>query len=199
VTRDRSSADLELTVTDLKQWAYCERIPFYRYVVPVEHVRTYKMKRGKEIQAAVEALEHRRRLREYGIREGTRLFGVALRSTKLGLTGKLDLLLLTPSACFPVDFKDTEGGVRQNHRIQVAAYALLVEEAFGKPAPEGYVYLVPTDEVIRVPITKEDRSLVAEYARAIRQMVFSQTFPDPTSNRRRCLACEFQNYCGDIW
>lgn len=191
-------ADLDLTATDVKQWAYCERIPFYRYVLPVDHVRTYKMQRGKEVQAALEALERRRRLSEYGIRDGKRLFGVALRSETLGLTGKLDLLILTPTASLPVDFKDTEGGVRRNHRIQIAAYALLVEEAFGSPAPEGYVYLVPSDEVVRVPVTEEDRSLVVQYTSAIREMVATERFPHPTSNRSRCFACEFRNYCGDV-
>jgi len=40
---------------------------------------------------------------------GERLFGVWLRSAPLGLSGKLDLLIRTPEACYPVDFKDTEG------------------------------------------------------------------------------------------
>lgn len=110
---------LELTVTDLKQWAYCPRIPFYRYVLPVEHVRTYKMQRGGVSQSAVEALERRRRFREYGLTTAERRFDVWLRSARLELSGRIDLLLVTPTACFPVDFKDTEGGVRRNHRLQL--------------------------------------------------------------------------------
>ena len=89
---------VELTVTDLKQWAYCPRIPFYRYVLPVEPLRTHKMARGKAVQGAVEALERRRRLREYRLGEGKRLFGVSLHSSELHLAGKLDLLIVTPSA-----------------------------------------------------------------------------------------------------
>ena len=193
------SETLELTVTDLKQWAYCPRIPFYRYVLPVDAVRTHKMARGKTVQAALEALERRRRLREYRLAEGERHFDVTLHSTTLHLAGKLDLLLITRTACFPVDFKDTEGGVRRNHRAQLAAYALLVEEAFAKPVRDAFVYLVPSDEIVRIAITKTDRTEVLAAIAAIRKMVASEAFPEPTSVRARCTACEYRNYCADIW
>ena len=162
--------EIELTVTDLKQWAYCPRIPFYRYVLPVEHVSTHKMARGKAVQPALEALERRRRLREYRLGEGERLFGVSVHSETLHLTGKLDLLIVTASACFPVDFKDTVGGVRRNHHVQLAAYSLLVEEAFDKPAREVFVYLVPTDDVVRMQIAASDRAEVLAAVAAIRKM-----------------------------
>jgi len=193
------AADLELTVTDLKQWSYCPRIPFYRYVLPVDYTPTYKMQRGKAVQAAVEALERRRRLREYGLGEGERHFGTWLRSQKLGLSGKLDLLIVTPKACFPVDFKDTEGGVRQNHRAQLAAYALLAEEAFERPASDAFVYLIPTDDVVHVPITPELRAEVHDHVAAIREMVAMESLPEPTPIRTRCGICEYRNYCADIW
>ncbi len=193
------SASIALTVTDLKQWNYCRRIPFYTYVLPVDHVRTYKMERGKNVQGAIEALERRRRLREYGLAEGERRFGTVLRSERLGLTGKLDLLIVTPGACFPVEIKDTEGGVRANHRVQIAAYALLVEEAFERPASEAFVYLAPTDEIVAVTIDKEDRRNVLESLVEMRRMIADERFPEPTFVRSRCTACEYQNYCADIW
>jgi hypothetical protein len=60
------AAGLVFTVTDVKQWAYCQRIPFYRYVLPVKVASTYPMERGKDVQGAVEALERRRGFRAYG-------------------------------------------------------------------------------------------------------------------------------------
>ena len=52
-----TSPKFELTVSDLKQWAYCPRIPYYHHVMPVEIVRTFKMERGRDIEAAVQAME----------------------------------------------------------------------------------------------------------------------------------------------
>lgn len=197
---DRESAPgVDLIVTDLKQWAYCRRIPYYRIVMPMARAPTYKMERGKAVQEATEALERRRGFRAYGVRDGERRFGVWLHSARLGLSGKLDLLILTSEACYPVDFKDTEGGARRNHRLQLAAYALLAEEAFNRPAPEGFIYLVPQKQVVRVQLTDVDRNEVERAVVDIRQMVAQERLPEPTTVRTRCTVCEYRNYCADIW
>jgi CRISPR-associated exonuclease Cas4 len=196
---DTASPAVDLTATDLKQWAYCPRIPFYHHVLPVRPAPTYKMSRGKDVQAAVEALERRRGFRGYGIGEGERRFGLWLHSDRLGLSGKLDLLILTADACYPVDFKDTAGGPRRNHRLQLAAYALLAEEAFARPAPDGFIYLVPEKRIVAIGLTEGDRDEVRCALADMRRMIELEELPAPTTVRPRCSACEFQNYCGDIW
>lgn len=190
--------ELEFTATDLKQWAYCERIPYYRQVMPVDFARTYKMERGRNIQDAVEAMEHRRGFRRYGLDAGERLFGVWMHSTRLGLSGRPDLLILTTDASYPVDFKDTANGVRRNHRMQLAAYAMLAEERFGRPVPAGFIYLTPTRELVRVELGDRERATVTEAIDSMRSMVTEQRTPPPTAVRTRCVGCEYQNYCGDV-
>jgi CRISPR-associated exonuclease Cas4 len=190
---------LDLVVTDLKQWSYCRRIPFYRYVQPVVHRPTFKMERGRTTERIVAALERRRKLKEYDLVQGERRFGVSLRSATLGLSGKLDLLVVTPTASFPVDFKDTEGGVRRNHRVQLAAYALLVEDSYQTEVPCAFVYLTPVDRIVAVPMNRPDRAAVLDALGAMREMIRRQEIPEPTDVRARCVACEFQNYCADIW
>jgi CRISPR-associated exonuclease Cas4 len=189
----------DLTVTDLKQWAYCARIPYYHHVMPVEFARTYKMERGRDIESAVEAMEKRRGFRRYGLERGERRFGVWLHSAVLGLSGKLDLLITTDKAAYPVDFKDTEGGVRYNHRIQLAAYALLVEENTGRSVPAGFIYLVPSRQLAAVPVGHKEREQVASAIAEIRRMIDQEEMPAPTPARARCVACEFRNYCSDVW
>ncbi len=190
---------LELTVTDLKQSAYCRRLPYYRYVLPVTQVTTYKMQRGRHAQGALEALEQRRGLREYGLASGERLFGVRLHSSRLGLTGHLDLLVRTATTAHPVDFKDTDGPVRFNHRVQIAAYALLVEEAYNLSVPSGYVYLVGRGEVEEVAVRDEERAAVQRRLDDVRDLVARESLPPPTRVRARCEGCEYRNYCADVW
>jgi len=191
--------DLTLTATDLKQWAYCRRIPYYRHVMPVRFAPTYPMQRGRNVEAAVAALERRRGWRRYGLARGERQFGVWLRSERLGLSGKLDLLIVTEKACFPVDFKDTAGGVRANHRMQLAAYALLAEEAYGRPAPAGFIYAIPSRQLLAVEIGQREREAVTSALGQMRAMVAASAFPEPTAVRARCVACEYRNFCADIW
>jgi CRISPR-associated exonuclease Cas4 len=188
-----------LTVTDLKQWAYCARIPYYHHVMPVEFSRTYKMERGREIEAAVQAMEKRRGFRRYGLERGERRFGVWLHSETINLSGKLDLLVVTAHGSYPVDFKDTEGGVRYNHRIQLAAYAMLVEEILGGPVPQAFVYLVPSRQLVSVPVGKKERDEVTRALAEMRRGIEQEEMPPPTPVRARCMACEFRNYCADIW
>lgn len=98
------TADIERfrrVVTDLKQFAYCPRIPFYQHVMGFHGKSTYKMTQGRVAQDAIEALEKRRRFREYGLTEGKRHFGGWIHSPTLNLAGKLDLLIETADACYP--------------------------------------------------------------------------------------------------
>ncbi len=194
-----TSRRIELTVTDLKQWSYCPRIPFYHHVMPVEIARTYKMERGRNVEAAVQAMEMRRGFRRYGLERGERRFGVWLHSPRLGLAGKLDLLIVAEDACYPVDFKDTEGGVRHNHRIQLAAYAMLVEDSFKRPVPMGFVYLVPARQLVAVPVGDKERGQAEVALSSIRRAIEREEMPEPTEAMARCTACEFRNYCADIW
>jgi CRISPR-associated exonuclease Cas4 len=194
-----SPRQFELTVTDLKQWVYCPRIPYYHHVMPVEIARTYKMQRGRDVEAAVEAMEKRRGFRRYGLERGERRFGVWLHSAALELSGKLDLLIITEDACYPVDFKDTEGGVRYNHRIQLAAYSLLVEENLAHPVPIAFVYLVPSRQLVTVPVGAKEREEVTRAIAEMRRVIEQENMPVPTPVRARCVACEFRNYCADIW
>lgn len=197
--QQQSSRQFELTVTDLKQLAYCPRIPYYHHVMPVEISRTYKMERGRDIEAAVQAMEKRRGFRRYGLEHGERRFGVWLHSGTLALSGKLDLLVITEDACYPVDFKDTEGGVRYNHRIQLTAYAMLVEESLARPVPAAFVYLVPSRQLVNVAVDEKEREQVRRALTEMRRSIAEEEMPGPTPVRARCVACEFRNYCADIW
>src|SRR5947209_8517406 len=100
---DQLSHESDLTllrVNDLKQFEYCPRIVFYNTVMPVERKATVKMERGKQEEVRLDSLEARRSLKRYDLGTGERRFHVWLESAKLGLSGKLDLLIITPNDYF---------------------------------------------------------------------------------------------------
>jgi len=190
---------LPLRVHDLKQWEYCKRIVFYNTVMPVARKATIKMERGREAEVKLEALESRRSLRRYHLAQGERRFGLWLESKALALSGKLDLLISAPQACYPVDFKYTRDRPRANHVMQLAAYALLVEDVMGRPVPAGFIYLAPSNQLVRVNITPGLITRVRRAMTDIRSMIQEAILPDPTPVRARCEECEFRNYCGDVF
>ena len=188
-----------LPVTELRQWTYCPRVVYYHLTMSGAGRSTYKMREGLRAQELIESLEMRRTLREYGLSDAERQFGVWLSDEATGISGKLDLLLRGENSAAVVDFKLTSGKVGENHRMQLAGYAVLVEKVLGLAVPTTFVFRIPDNMVVAVPITDELRKKVAAGVAAIRNMRESQELPEATPVRARCLECEYANYCGDVW
>ena len=186
-------------VTDLKQWAYCPRVVFYRRIMPGVGKPTFKMEEGKAAQELLESLELRRSLHEYGFDAARRRFAVWLENRDLGLSGKLDLLLEGDGEAAVVDFKLSSGDIAENHRLQLAGYAMLAETELHAEIPCGFLYRIPDNRIFRVEITPELRDRVHQAIRAIQNMTAAEVCPDPTPVRRRCDECEYANYCADVW
>jgi CRISPR-associated exonuclease Cas4 len=188
-----------LRVNDLKQFEYCPRIVFYNTVMPLERKATVKMQRGKEEEFRLDALEKRRTLKRYELGSGERRFHVWLESPTLGLSGKLDLLIVSSKGYFPVDFKYTRGRPHRNHVIQLAGYGLLVEEKFRTRVETAFIYLTPVQQVISIGLTEQLREEVRQRLSEMRTMIHDEILPPATPVRSRCEECEFRNYCGDVF
>jgi CRISPR-associated exonuclease Cas4 len=189
----------EFRVTDLKQFAYCPRIPFYQHVLGFHGKPTYKMNQGKVAQDAMEALERRRRFKEYGLTDGKRHFGLWLHSESLNLAGKLDVAIEAEDACYPVDFKYTTGRPHRNHLMQLAGYALLLAERFSRRVPSGFIFLIPEDVTLRFSMTDTLLSECRAALSAMQAMIAREEFPPPTTVRARCTDCEYRNFCADVF
>jgi CRISPR-associated exonuclease Cas4 len=93
--------------------------------------------------------EERRKLKNYGLTQGERVFGLALQSTTLGLSGRIDLAIVTPSReaanaeAIVVEYKHSEQKAGAHFTLQLAAYALLIEEAWNLPVKRAFLYSIP--------------------------------------------------------
>ena len=117
----------------------------------------------------------------------------------LGLSGKTDLILEAADQVAVVDFKLTSGEVGENHRMQLAGYAMLAEGAYGVPARVAFLHRIPDNRVFAIEITPELRSAVLRGIAGIREIEREQNLPAATAVRHRCAECEYVNYCGDVW
>jgi CRISPR-associated exonuclease Cas4 len=193
-----------LEVTDLKQYTCCPRIVFYRYCLPRVRPITYSMEEGIRCHEEEETREERRSLRNYGLTSGERVYRLPLQSTKLGLTGRVDLVIATPSREVPgaeaivVEYKLSEQKAGSHFTLQLAAYALLLEEAWGLPVNRGFLYSIPLRKAEPIAITQHLRRKVMQTVAQIRQVVESEIMPSPPSSLRRCVTCEFRRFCNDV-
>jgi CRISPR-associated exonuclease Cas4 len=191
------STAVMLNVSDLKQYLYCPRVVWYRYCQPVHRSVTGKMAEGTVVGEEAVDRERRRSLRAYGLGSGERTFEVWLSSERIGLCGRLDMLITTGDERIPVEFKNA-AKVALNHRYQLVAYSLLLEEVPGPPVRRGYVYLIAKKQAREVIVTPGIRSYVTRAVGDMRRMVGEERYPAPTAVRARHRDCEYRPYCMDL-
>ncbi len=191
-----------LQVTDLKQWTYCPRVVFYRYCLPRIRPITYRMRAGIQAHEEVASREERRSLRAYGLEAGERFFDVALTSERLHLTGRIDLVVRTQTEQgeegIVVDYKLSERQAGSHFKLQLAAYAMMVEETWGIPVRRAFLYHIPQRQAECVPITASLRRRVEMTIASIHAAIAGEVMPPPPASLGPCVACEFRRFCNDV-
>jgi len=190
---------IPLRVSDLKQYIYCPRIPYFYYVLPIPRRITRKMEYGALEHIEIERMEKRRGLKPYGVLEGERTFHVKLESPRLGLYGVLDMMITSSTGeIYPVEFKHGISKQGLHQKYQLAAYAMLLEDMFRKPVKYGFLYLIPIKAVVPLEITCSMREHIKKVLSAIRNIIARERIPDYIRSSQRCRDCEFCNYCADL-
>jgi CRISPR-associated exonuclease Cas4 len=196
--------DMLFEVTDLKQWTYCPRVLYYRYCLPEVRPTTDLMAEGIRRHSDEVGREERRSLRMYGLSAGERAFDVPLRSAALGLRGRLDLAIAVPhraaagAEAIVVEYKDSEKPAGPHFKLQLAAYALLLEEAWSLPVRRGFIYAIPLRQAEIISITPALRHKVQQTIATMRAMVAGEQMPPAPASRRPCVSCEFRRFCNDV-
>lgn len=189
---------LQLRVTDVKQFVYCPRVVYFSYLMPVEKKITLKMEYGKEEHIELDRLEKRRTFRAYRLTEAAeRRFHVRLHSERLALSGVLDMLLVQGDTYFPVEFKYTRRSPELNHKYQLTAYAMLVEDVIDRPVRAGFIYVSDDRIAHPIEITQNMRDFVREILGSIREMIRCERIPCSTRHKKKCIDCEFRRFCND--
>ncbi|MDQ7034313.1 MAG: hypothetical protein Q9P01_05610 [Anaerolineae bacterium] len=93
------------TVTDLKQFIYCQRILYYQTCLPDVRPVTLKMKMGQQRHEDEPKRALRRTMRIEGIESAKRDFDVPVQSDELALSGQIDEVLIFDDSLLVVDYK----------------------------------------------------------------------------------------------
>lgn len=187
-----------IRVTDLKQWAYCPRVFYFQHCLPAVRPTTFKMQAGVQAGRSEAGREERRSLRAYGIAQGAREFDVPVKSTPLGLRGEVDMVITIADTgeIIPVDYKLAR--IAGPHfQLQLAAYALLLEEMRGATVRRGFLYAIPLRRATEIKIDQRLRTQVLKGSEAMQRVIAHETMPSPAKNRSKCVACEFRRFCND--
>ncbi len=123
---------------------------------------------------------------------------VRIESEGLGLKGIVDMLEVFDSYFIPLELKTGKApkeGVWPGHRIQIAAYMLLLSEKFNLEVKRGYIdYMDIKDkrEIVMNPMLREE---VIETVKFINNLLKSQEVPDFCDNENKCNSCGLREKC----
>lgn len=195
-----------LRVADLRQYAYCARLLYFFHCLPDVRPTTYKMEEGTEQHLEEREREKRRGLGMYGLKEAEgkaeKRFDVVVESTRLGLRGRLDMAIFVQDggrrSAYPVEFKATRREPGPQYRLQLAAYALLLEEQEDVEARSGFYLLVPLQKVIPVRLDRGVKEKVERTVAEMHGVVRGETVPPASGRRGLCSVCEFRRFCNDV-
>ena len=190
-----------ITVTDVKQYLYCPKIIYFDHVQHIPKPPDQKLQTGKEEHDSITAKEKRRKGAVFYDPEldcAEKMFRVEMESTTLGLRGILDYLVRTDREFIPVDYKfghSHKGSIHLNHKYQLAAYALLVEESFKTVVRRGFIHYSRDRVNVQIDFSDEIRRRTLKMIKEVAQIIEEEIEPAGTRNSARCIDCEYRRYC----
>jgi CRISPR-associated exonuclease Cas4 len=118
-------------------------------------------------------------------------WALPLRSTRLGLVGKADLVEFTagPDGIdipFPIEHKRGREKVDDRDKVQLCAQALCLEEMLGVAVPEGALFYYTSRKRVAVAFDSGLRRRTEAAALAVAAMLASRQTPRPIA----CPACK---------
>ena len=119
-------------------------------------------------------------------------------SEKLGLSGSVDKLIRAGEEFVPCVVKTgrcPEYGVWRGDRMQLAAYAMLVEEEFETTVRRGFVQYIKAAEFRESLVRRRDRALALQILRRVKRVKGKRAvFPEKGENAP-CENCVFEEKC----
>jgi CRISPR-associated exonuclease Cas4 len=192
-----------ISVTDVKHYVYCPRIVYFERVLHAKPVFGSQQEEGRERHEEYVRKELRRKDAIYYSPDflgAEKFLFVSLSSSGLGLTGQLDCVIRTAKNEYvPVDYKgmvSNRGKLWMDHKYQLVAYGLLVEENYDTVVKRGFVNYVPERLVLGVEITPAMKAYVRRVVGHIRRIIGEEVLPPIRVGKHKCTGgCGHKTIC----
>jgi len=191
-------AETSVSVTDIKHYIYCPRPVYFDKVLHATPIFGSQQEDSKELHDDYVKKELRRKDAIYYSSEfvgAEKLLFTPLGSGVLGLQGNVDLIIKTAKGEFvPVEYKNMrsdDGRVCMDHKYQLVAYALLIEENFGTIVKRGFVNYIPETLILQFEITPTMKSHVKRVLGHIKRIIKDEELPPIRVAKHKC-----QGGCG---
>jgi CRISP-associated protein Cas1 len=179
-----------IRVSALHALAYCPRL-FYLEEVEELYTQDPAVFAGRRLHVELEKKEDE---------DWQELF---LESTTLGIRGRVDALRTRDGHTIPYEHKrgrcrrdeNQQPQAWESDRLQILAYAYLLELELGIPIPEGRIRYHADNVMVPIPLDEAGRQAVREAIDRARILRNSPCRPPVTENERLCPPCSLAPVC----
>ncbi|NEP02827.1 MAG: type I-MYXAN CRISPR-associated endonuclease Cas1 [Symploca sp. SIO2E9] len=186
----KSTPKNTIRVSALHALAYCPRL-FYLEEVEELYTQDAAIFAGRRLHTQLEKSEDE---------DWEELF---LESEELGLRGRLDALRTRDGQVIPYEHKrgrchrdeNKQPQAWESDRLQILAYAYLIEAALGIPIREGRIRYHADNVIVHVPLDDKGRTLVRDAIQQARHLRNSTHRPPVCDNERLCTRCSLAPVC----
>lgn len=121
-------------------------------------------------------------------------------SDSLNLRGIVDQIYVYEQGVVPVELKTGKSpreGVWPGHKVQIAAYALLLQDKFKKDVKEGVVHYLDSNVKRNIPINPFLMIEIKDLMNSVKDVLSDKKAPEFTTNPNKCSSCGIKEQCYD--
>jgi CRISPR-associated exonuclease Cas4 len=119
-------------------------------------------------------------------------------SDDLQLKGIIDRIEVYEKGYVPVELKTgkiPKQGTWPGHRIQIAAYALLIEKKFNTKVKEGFINYLDAKETRHIAINPFMKEEILNLVKEVQNLLKNYNPPNYCENRNKCTNCGLRETC----
>lgn len=121
-------------------------------------------------------------------------------SDKLQLKGIIDQVHLYENSYVPFELKTGKApidGIWPGHRVQIGAYAMLLEEKFKIPVKEGFVHYLDQQKIRAITINEFLKEEIICLTKEVQELLENKSLPEQCFNKNKCKSCSLNSICYD--
>ena len=182
---------IEFTAEDFRQYHYCPRIIYFRYVLRFQTDTTYKMKKGQEFHN--EKIRRKTQSRNEGVIISYNKF---LIDNELGLAALFDAIAEENGEYYPIEYKTGKkySTPPYHHLIQLLVQTVILDYYYKTNVRKAEIRYGPEDRMV-IPITLQEKIAVLKTQAEMLKLVVEEKIPDPTPHLGKCKDCEYWRCC----
>lgn len=186
------------SASDIRQFVYCPRVIYFRYVMPLHFRQTYSMIKGTETEELQLLLTKRRSFQRWGLAQAELVCHPYWKSESLRLAGIPDAVLLAKNRVGVLEFKESPHGLTLGTELQLAVYTILAEELYPQRDVLALFHNPWTGRTTLVNVNESLKNQVLAIRNSLDELVLGERLPEPTRQKGKCVDCEYRRSCSDV-